>query len=412
MEIQAATLDIDPAAPIARPGRVPGVGEDAPGTLQLLAGAAAWQAGLPLRLVRTAGHLAQTTGRLADAARRGELAGLTLPFTAPRTSLNGPVSTRRDYAFCSVSLAAAKQAARHEQVTVNDVVLALTGGALRRYLQDRGELPGRSLTTVVPLGLPADPSQPASGNRWAVMLASLATDVPDPVQRLHKIAASARAGKAAQRAIGPDTWMDITDLPPLMVAALARGYGGLRLANLHPAVSNVVVSNVRSASFPLYLAGARMLASYPMAPIVDGGGLNVTVVSYLDSLDFGLLTCPDLVENPWQLVDALRAEEAELAARYVKRPARRRRPATASGTPARARGSSSKKLQKALSRTDGGASPGYRSRPASAPGTPSPRRCRSYARSSSGSTPDTRKPSGQLSGIADLRDPCAAGACR
>jgi hypothetical protein len=184
------------------------------------------------------------------------------------------------------------------------------------------------------------------------MLASLATDVPDPVQRLHKIAASARAGKAAQRAIGPDTWMDVTDLPPLMVAALARGYGGLRLSNLHPAISNVVVSNVRSAPFPLYCAGARMLASYPIAPIVDGGGLNVTVVSYLDSLDFGLLTCPDLVENPWQLVDALRAEEAELAARYVKRPARRRRPATAPGTPARARGSSSKKLQKALSRTE------------------------------------------------------------
>ena len=326
MEIQSATFDLDPAAPFARPGHLPGAGEDAPGTLQLLAGAAVRQAGMPLRLVRTAGHVARTAGRLADAARRGKLSGLALPFTAPRTSLNGAVSTRRGYAFCSLSLTAVKQAARQEQVTVNDVVLALTGGALRRYFQERGELPARSLTAAVPLGLPpADPSQRASGNRWAVMVASLATDVPDPVQRLHKIAASARAAKAVQQAIGPDPWLELTDVPPPMVAALARGYSGLRLVDLHPTIVNVVISNVRGAPFPLYFAGARMLADYPIGPVADGFGLNVTVISYLDSLDFGLSICPDLVQDPWRLVDALHAEEAQLAARYAKRPPRGQR---------------------------------------------------------------------------------------
>lgn len=332
LEVQAAAFDLDPAAPFARPGGVRVAGEDAPEERQLLTGAAVHLAGTPWRLVRTAGHLARTAGRLADAARRGQLAGLALPFTAPRTSLNGAVSKRRGYAFCSLSLAAAKAAAHQEHVTVNDVVLALTGGALRRYLDQRGELPSRSLTAAVPVGLPGDDiSRPGCGNRWAVMVASLATDAADPVRRLHKIAASARAAKAAQQAIGPEPWLELTDVPPALVAAVARGYTGLRMVDLHPTIVNVVVSSMRGTPFPLYFAGARLLASYPIGPVADGFGLNVTVVSYLDSLDFGLSVCPDLVQDPWQVADALRAEEAELTSRYARRP----RPGPARPAPAR-----------------------------------------------------------------------------
>lgn len=330
MEVQAVTFDVDPAAPFARPGSAPGAGQDAPGALGLLTGAAAHLAGAPVRLVRTAGQLALAGGRLAGAVRRRELSGLALPFTAPRTSLNGSVSTRRGFAFCSLSLPAVKQAARQEQVTVNDVVLALMGGALRRYLDQRGELPGRSLTAAVPIGLASEGgAQPGIGNRWAVMATSLATNVADPVERLHKIAASARAGKSVQEAIGPGPWMSLPDVPPVLVSAAARGYAGLRLADLHPTIVNVVISNVRGAPVPLYFAGARMLANYPAGPIADGFGLNVTVISYLDSLDFGLSVCPDRVEDPWQLADALHAEEAEFTWRYAKRPRGGRRTAPA-----------------------------------------------------------------------------------
>jgi diacylglycerol O-acyltransferase len=333
MEIQAAIFDVDPAAPFARPGSVPGAGQDDPGTLGLLTGAAAHLASAPARMVRTAGQLALAGGRLAGAIGRRELSGMALPFTAPRTSLNGLVSKRRGFAFCALSLPAVKQAARQERVTVNDVVLALTGGALRRYLDERGELPGRSLTAAVPVGLASEPgAQPGTGNRWAVMVASLATDVADPVERLHKIAASAQAGKSVQRAIGPGPWMDLPDVPPVLVAAAARGYAGLRLADFHPTIVNVVVSNVRGSPVPLYFAGARMLGNYPAGPVADGFGLNVTVISYLDSLDFGLSVCPDRVEDPWRLADALRAEEAEFTWRYAKRPRGGRRTA-----PARAR---------------------------------------------------------------------------
>jgi diacylglycerol O-acyltransferase / wax synthase len=317
LEIQAALLDLDPAAPFVRPGEVPGAGQDAPGSLQLLTGAAAGLAGTPVRLMSAAGQLARAAGRLADAARQGRLAGLTLPFTAPATSLNGPVSQRQGYAFCSLSLAAVQAAARQEHVTVNEVVLALTGGALRRYLDQRGELPGRSLTAAVPVGLPSDGmAWPGGGNRWAVMVTSLGTDVADPARRLHAVAGSARAAKAAQRAIGPQLWLAAPGVPPVLVAAAARGYRMLRLTELHPAVVNVVVSSMRGTPFPLYFAGARLLASYPVGPLADGLGLNISIVSYRDSLDFGLAASPDRVADPWQIAAALRAEEAGLTRRY------------------------------------------------------------------------------------------------
>jgi WS/DGAT/MGAT family acyltransferase len=308
---------VDPTAPLTRGGLASGAGEAVPGALRLLGEAAVHLAGAPLRMARTAGHLARATARLAGVVRRGEDGALALPLTAPRTSLNRRISTRRGFAFCSLPLTPVKEAARREGVKVNDVVLALVSGALRRYLDAPGELPARSLVAAVPVGLPDDGAAgQVGGNRWAVVLASLASDLADPEERLHRIAASARTGKRAQQAIGSDLWHELFDVPPLVWDVIARGYVGLHLADAHPAVVNVVVSNLRGAPFPLYTAGARLLANYPMGPIADGLGLNITVISYLDSLDVGLTVCPDLVEDPWLLVEAFHAEVDELARRY------------------------------------------------------------------------------------------------
>ncbi len=214
LQIQAATYDIEPDAPIVRPGGAPGAGAEMPGTLTLLGGAAVRLAGAPARALRTGAHLALAGGHLAGVVGRGRTRGLTLPLTAPRTSLNRAVSTRRGLAFCSLPLAPVKAVAKAEGVTVNDVVLAVTSGALRRYLDERGELPDRPLVAGVPVGFGDEhPSEAASGNRWAVMLASLATDVEDPVERLHRIATSARTGKVVQHAIGQELWRDLVDLP-------------------------------------------------------------------------------------------------------------------------------------------------------------------------------------------------------
>ena len=156
------------------------------------------------------------------------------------------------------------------------------------------------------------------------MITSLGTDVADPVERLHGIARSTRAGKNAQHAMGHELWPDLLDLPPVLVGVVARGYAGLRLVSLHPPVVNLIVSDLRGADVPLWFAGARMVANYPMGPIADGMGLNVTVLSYRDALDFGLSICPDLLEDPWALVEALRAESDELGRRYPSRGSGRR----------------------------------------------------------------------------------------
>lgn len=317
LEIQAALFDIDPEAPLERPGGTTADDEAAPGGLRLLSGAAARLVGVPFRAARTTARLAGTTARLAGVVGRGDNEGLSLPLTGPRTSLNHGVSTRRGFAFCSLPLAPVKRAAKVEGVTVNDVVLALVGGALRRYLHDRGELPDTSLVAAIPVGRAApDLDSDAPGNWWAAMFASLATEVADPVERLQAVAASARAGKAVQQAVTPQLWQDLVSVPPVFINMLARAYVGLRLVDHHPPLANVVVSNLRGPSFPLYLAGARLVGNYPLGPIADGIGLNLTIISYLGSLDFGLSLCPDLVEDPWALVDALTAEGEELERRY------------------------------------------------------------------------------------------------
>jgi WS/DGAT/MGAT family acyltransferase len=220
LAVQAATYDVDPTAPLTRGGLASGAGEAVPGALRLLGEAAVHLAGAPLRMARTAGHLARATARLAGVVRRGEDGALALPLTAPRTSLNRRISSRRGFAFCSLPLTPVKQA------KVNDVVLALVSGGLRRYLDAPGELPARSLVAAVPVGLPDDGAAgQVGGNRWAVVLASLASDLADPVERLHRIAASARTGKRAQQAIGSDLWHELFDVPP---AGLGRHRARLR----------------------------------------------------------------------------------------------------------------------------------------------------------------------------------------
>lgn len=313
----AATLDLDQAAPLGRAGGAPGAGPDADGPVALLASGGLHLAGAPARWARTGIDVARAAGRLVRVVAGGRSSGLTLPLTAPATRFNRAVTGRREVAFCRLPLGPAVRAARREGVTVNDVVLALCGGALRRHLGDLQELPESPLIAAVPVGAGtagAD-SQPV-GNRWAVMFVSLATDVADLDERMRAIAVSARAGKAVNGALGTDLWEEVLDVPPAAIRVLARGYAALRLADRHPPLVNAVVSDLRGPSVPLFCAGARVTALHPFGPVADGLGPNITVLSYEDALDVGITVCPDVFGDPWLLIDALRAEAAELARRY------------------------------------------------------------------------------------------------
>lgn len=312
-QVQAVMYDLSPDAPLVRPhgeGTIVDAGELSRG--RLMTGTAAHLALLPLRLARTARHLIEATARLGGTVARQRGSGMTMPLTAPRTHFNAPVSTRRAFSYGSVPLAPVRRMARAEDATVNDVVLMLLGGALRRYLAAQDDLPDRSLTAVVPVGLQGG----SAGNAWEARFTSLATDLEDPVERLHAISRSTRAGKGVQGALGHDVWTDLLDVPPVVVSLLSRGYAGMQLARAHPTVVNLIVSNVRGAPVPLYLAGARMVGMYPLGPIADGMGLNVTLLGGVDTLDFGFTCCPELVADPWELVEGLQAEAAGLSEHY------------------------------------------------------------------------------------------------
>ena len=144
------------------------------------------------------------------------------------------------------------------------------------------------------------------------MFCSLATDIEDPVERLHQINVANAGAKAEHKAIGADMLTQWGELAaPTTFSLAARVYAGLRLAERHPVVHNVVISNVPGPQFPLYFAGSKMVAMYPLGPIFDGAGMNITVVSYMDQLYVGIIACRELVE-PWEVAALFPEAFAEL----------------------------------------------------------------------------------------------------
>jgi hypothetical protein len=145
------------------------------------------------------------------------------------------------------------------------------------------------------------------------MLCSLATDIDDPVKRLQAIHDGTQQAKSQLNAIGADALTDWAEFAaPALAGRAARLYSRTKMADRHRPLFNVTISNVPGPPFPLYSNGARMVANYPMGPIFDGGGLNITVMSYLDQLDFGLVACADLIPDVWSLADGLGAALEEL----------------------------------------------------------------------------------------------------
>jgi diacylglycerol O-acyltransferase / wax synthase len=315
VEMFDATYDTDPAAPLARPGTPPITLERAPGIVERLGLTARHLAVQPLHVARTAAHIAQAGRCLVDADKRGELDGLRLPWAAPRAAFNGDLTNRRAFAFCTLPLPAITEIAHREHVTVNDVALALTGSVLRTYLQQRGELPEASLLTTFPSALAGthESAKTVGGSEFAIAIATLGTDIADPLERLHKVAESTRAGKALLRAMRPELEMELIDLiPPALVGGVAAAHGklGLTIRRRSKTFANLDTSGMRLGG-PLYMAGARLVASYGVGPNACAAPVFV-VVGYMDSLDFGFTVCPDLIPDPWWFAEAYPKALAEL----------------------------------------------------------------------------------------------------
>ncbi len=310
-------FDLDPDAPFERPGTPEVAAERIPPGWEMALRALPRLAGTPLRAARTAGHLGGSALGMLRFRRSPDWPTATLPFQAPHTSLNQSITPHRGFAFCSVPLAELKAIKDAFSVTVNDVVLGICAGALRHYLADRGELPDKALVAQVPVAVHVDDGGNDSADGWGnavtVMGAALPTQLDDAGERLRTIHLSTHSAKAMQQALGDDLILDLADVaPPGVLAAGVRAYSRLRLSEHHSPIFNLIISNVRGPSFPLYIAGARLVANYPMGPLLDGGGLNITVLSYLDQVDFGFVVCPEIVPDPWKLADATSAAFAEL----------------------------------------------------------------------------------------------------
>ena len=215
---------------------------------------------------------------------------------APRTPLNRPITARRQVQFTAVELDVLDKVRRDTGSTVNDVVLAITGGALRRYLQRHDSLPTASLLAMVPVSIRDRRS--TTGNQLSAFITTLATNIADPIERLAEVTRVTNIVKLRHEQSGIGTLTGFLDVvPPRIGHHLARLAKGVALAKWSPLSYNVVVSNVPGPDTPLYFNGAEVESAYPIGPITDWSAINVTVVSYRRRLAFGLVACPDVVPD-------------------------------------------------------------------------------------------------------------------
>jgi WS/DGAT/MGAT family acyltransferase len=254
---------------------------------------------------------------------------------APKTPFNGPISPHRRFAFGQLSLDTVKTLKNQVGCTVNDIVVALCAGAVREWLLERDALPDEPLVAMVPVSVRTEEQQGAFGNRISMMIVPIATDEADPLRRLQRTHELLLSAKERHSALPADLLTDATAFIPPAVAALAARTTMDILGRTRPPL-NLVISNVPGPRSPLYLAGAKLEAQYPVSVVVDGVGLNITVMSYLDHLDFGIVADRDLLDDAWSLIEGLRHALDELTeAVRPPAPAPRSRPRVAAGSTTR-----------------------------------------------------------------------------
>ncbi|HZN14675.1 MAG TPA: wax ester/triacylglycerol synthase family O-acyltransferase [Acidimicrobiales bacterium] len=308
-EMLAGIMLTDPDAadePVAPPAR-PWKGEFVPRRSVLLLDAL--RARL-FGLLNIPGLLRRTVRGLRAAARRRKAAAVSppAPFDAPNTLFNGALSANRLFVMTTMALDDVKAVKTALGVTVNDVVLAVTAGALRRYLSRHDALPDKALVAGVPVSTRQGASEEDEirANSVSNMFTALRTDIADPVERIRAISDVTKIAKEVHQALGADMLADWSELtPPRPFAAWMRTYSRFRLAERHRPPINLVVSNVPGPSVPLHIAGARLVSLYSMGPILEGIGLNVTVWSYLDQLNWGVVSTPEAMPDLWDFTTDL-----------------------------------------------------------------------------------------------------------
>ncbi|WP_326638648.1 WS/DGAT domain-containing protein [Nonomuraea fuscirosea] len=311
----------------AMPGS-PAPDDDTPGMIRMLAGAAVRGVTHPVRALQSAVRAAEDLDAIpvvaglpgakliAKAARVVSGDGHHRPglpsLAVPRTPFNGPISARRHLSFGSLSLKDVKNVAKANGISVNDVVMTLCTSALRSWLRERNALPEAPLIVAVPVAVRRAEAKDLVGNQISAMVAPLPTNVADARERLQAVGnAMSQAKRRFARA--PATWLsELCSMLPAPVTSLATP-AIFRLAGMAFPPINLIISNVPGPQFPLYLCGGRVLSYYPLSVLTDmSGGLNITCFSYDGMLDFGIVACPERVDDVWSLLAHLRTALDEL----------------------------------------------------------------------------------------------------
>jgi WS/DGAT/MGAT family acyltransferase len=254
-----------------------------------------------VRLPRRSGQLARLLGEslrsvVAGATRSAEGASeegarMPMPFSAPRMPWNAATSSRRTVAYGSAPLADLKVVGAAFGATLNQVVLAAVTQTLRSYLEAHGGAADVPLVAAVPISL-RSPDEPDYGNRISAFLVHLPVHLADPLEQLLSVRDDAVSARHLHTRLGVGAlgeWAEFTWSK--LLAGAARVYSELGLAERHRPLHNLVISNVRGPATPLHLAGATLREVYPLGPLMDGAGMNITVASYVDSVAFGIIAC-------------------------------------------------------------------------------------------------------------------------
>jgi diacylglycerol O-acyltransferase len=229
----------------------------------------------------------------------------SLPVSmAPPTPWNRSVTAHRRFAMRNAKLSDLKRLKDATGGTLNDVVMAICAGALRAYLSEHDALPDRPLRVMVPVSIRTGEEEDTWTNRVSGLVVDLPTDESDPLKRVAKCREAMDQAKRQFELVPAAALVDIQQYSsPVVATAASRMAARLKLADrVNPPV-NLVISNVPGPRQPLYLEGSRMVTYIPVSTIGEGQGLNITVHSYLDELEFGLISCRELVPDLWHMID-------------------------------------------------------------------------------------------------------------
>jgi diacylglycerol O-acyltransferase len=297
-EVTAHLMDLSPETAPAPPPTESWHADALPSPLSLVGDALFRLGRFGPSLLGTAARTGQAALRIRSRNRQPDAVAPPAPFSAPRTHLATRLGRRRAVGMAQIERDEVDQARRASGATVNDVILAVTGGALRAHLEERGELPDTPLVGFVPVSVREETDTLETGvNRLSGMFVSLATAIEDPIARLQAVSACARQAKAQVGTLGAETFASFAELAlpatlrPIMKVMTRTG----ATSRLPP--FNVVVSSFPGSPLPLFCAGGRMVAYHPFGPVFDGVALNVTAASYLDRIGFGLIACRDALPD-------------------------------------------------------------------------------------------------------------------